>query len=231
MGLSLDKSLSHRYGAPQHSCCTAQIGDIAMNLQIENTISRIADEARGRFNKILKDARYQTQSAADAVSKGKGPVKTVSKLGLKLTATTHKTADKVLKQQTKMVENQIDEFASRLHAVAGATGLKDLVDTQVRLIPKHASRFVGDARETLTIIAGAGQEVGSLLKGTVAELRGVSKPVAKKAKAKKAKAAPKKTPAKKVAAKKPAAKKAAPKKAAPIVTETIVDVVAEPKAA
>lgn len=202
-----------------------------MNLQIENTISRIADEARGRFNKILKDARYQTESAADAVSKGKGPVKTVSKLGLKLTATTHKTADKVLKQQTKMVENQIDAFASRLHAVAGATGLKDLVDTQVRLIPKHASRFVGDARETLTIIAGAGQEVGSLLKGTVAELRGVSKPVAKKAKAKKAKAAPKKTPAKKVAAKKPAAKKAAPKKAAPIVTETIVDVVAEPKAA
>ena len=205
-----------------------------MNLQIENTISRIADEARGRFNKILKDARYQAESAADAVSKGKGPVKTVSKLGLKLTATSHKTADKVLKQQTKLVENQIDAFASRLHAAAGATGLKDLVDGQVRLIPEQASRFVGDARETLNIIAGAGQEVGTLLKGTVAELRGVSTPVTKKATVKKAtgkKAAPKKTTTKKVAAKKPAAKKVAPKKAAPKVTDTVVDVVAEPKAA
>jgi phasin family protein len=148
-----------------------------------------------------------------------------------------------LKQQTKMVETQIDAFASRLHAAAGATGLKDLVDTQVRLIPKHASRFVGDARETLNIIAGAGQEVGTLLKGTVAELRGVSKSVVKKATVKKAtakkatakkaaaKAAPKKTTAKKVAAKKPAAKKAAPKTVAPKVTETVIDVIAESKAA
>ncbi len=171
-----------------------------MKMQIENSISRIAEQARGRYFELLKGARSQTESVAGRVSKGKGPIKTVSKMGLKLTAVTHRTADKVLKQQTKMVEHQIDAIATRLHAAATATDVRDLVRTQFKLIPENASRFVGDARDTLSIVTSAGQEVGKLLKGTVAELRGktlVNK-AAKKVAAKKTVA--KKAPAKKVAA-------------------------------
>ena len=187
-----------------------------MKLQIENSISRIADEARGRFFSILKGARKQTENAAGTVSKGKQPVKTVSKLGLKLTAVSHRTADKVLKQQTRMVENQIDAIASRLHAAATASDLRDLVGTQLRLIPVNASRFVSDARATLGIVASAGQEAGKLVKSTVAELRTPAKP--KKATKKVAKkatrtASKKKAPAKKAAVKKDVAAKA------PVVTE------------
>jgi phasin family protein len=171
-----------------------------MKLQIENSISRIAEQARGRYFELLKGARSQTENVAGKVSKGKGPVKTVSKMSLKLTAVTHRTADKVLKQQARMVENQIDAFASRLHAAATATDVRDLVRTQIRLIPENASRLVGDARDTLGIVASAGQEVGEVLKGTVAELRGKApaRKVTKKASTKKATA--KKAPAKKVAA-------------------------------
>ena len=177
-----------------------------MKLQIENSISRIADEARGRFFDILKGARRQTENAAGAVSKGKQPVKTVSKLGLKLTAVSHRTADKVLKQQTRMLENQIDAIASRLHAAATANDLRDLVATQLRLIPENASRFVDDARATLSIVRTAGQEAGKLVKGTVAELRAPAKP--KKAGKKVAKKATKKARKKKAPAKKAAAVKA-----------------------
>jgi phasin family protein len=202
-----------------------------MKLQIENSISRIADEARGRFFNILKGARKQTENAAGAVTRGKQPVKTVSKLGLKLTAVSHRTADKVLKQQTRMVENQIDAIASRLHAAATANDLRDLVGTQLRLFPVNASRFVSDARATLSIVASAGQEAGKLVKSTVAELRApakIKKAVKKVAKKATKTASKKKTPVKKAAVKKDAVKKDVVKKdvvkkdvaaKAPVVTE------------
>ncbi len=170
-----------------------------MNLQIENSISRIFDQAISRYQALLSGARQRTGKAAGRVVRGKKPVKTISKLSLKLTAVTHRTADKVLKQQAKMVEHQIDAFAGRLRAVAESRNLRELVGTQIRLIPVNASQFAKDTRTALTIVAGAGSEVGGLVKNTVAELRGAS--VAKTPKA------PRKT--KKVAAKTATKKKAA----------------------
>lgn len=179
-----------------------------MKLQIENSISRIADKASGRYKDILTGARERTETAAGTVSKGKGPVKVVSKLGLKLTAVSHKTVEKVLKQQTRLVEHQIDAFASGLRAAANAGDLRELVGTQIRLIPQNASRIASDARDTLSIVTDAGQEIGKLVKGTVAELRGKSAPArtAKKAAPKARKAtATKKTVTKKAVAPKTAA--------------------------
>jgi len=173
-----------------------------MNPQVENSISRIAEQARGRYQKALKIARIRTESAAARVTDGKKPVKTLSKLSLKLTAVTHRTADKVLKQQTKMLENQIDAFANGLSAAAGARDVRSLVKTPLRI--ENASLFVNDARSALGIVVGAGAEVRDLIKGTVLELRGSRKTAAKKA-------SPKKSVAKKPRAtrKKKATKKAA----------------------
>jgi len=180
-----------------------------MNLQIENSISRIFDQAISRYQALLTGARQQTGKAASRVVRGKKPVKTISKLSLKLTAVTHRTADKVLKQQAKMVENQIDAVADRLRAAAESRNLRELVGSQIRLIPVNASQFAKDTRAALTIVAGAGSEVGGLVKNTVAELRGV--------------AAPKTTTAKK-SAKKVARKTATKKKA---VKAKVQDVAAE----
>ena len=183
-----------------------------MNLQIENSISRIFDGAITRYQALLSGARQQTDKAAGRVIRGKKPVKTISKLSLQLSAVTHRTADKVLKQQAKMVEHQIDAFAGRLRAAAESRNLRDLVSTQIRLIPVNASQFVKDTRATLTIVAGAGSEVGGLVKNTVAQLRGVFVVKARKAPAK-----PKKV-AKKTATKKKTVKAKA---------ETVVEAVAE----
>ena len=189
-----------------------------MNVQIENNISRIAEEARGRFFALLDDARSRTINAAGAVTKVKGPVQVVSKLGLKLTATSHKTADKVLKSQTRLVENQIDAFAGRLRAAAKAETLRDLVGTQLRMIPENASRYVEDVRDTFGIIAGAGQEMGGLVAGTVQELRG-RKPATPKAAKKTAKKTARKTASKKTA-KKTATANVSKKTPAPVEAKT-----------
>ena len=143
-----------------------------MNQQIENAIGRIADDARKRYGDLLRGARQTTQQAAGKVSRGKKPLKTISRLGLKLTAVTHRTADKVLKQNTKLVEHQIDAVAERLKAAAGARDLRDLVGSQIRLVSENANRIAGDARESLRIVAGAGGEVREILARTAQELRG-----------------------------------------------------------
>jgi hypothetical protein len=163
-----------------------------MNPKLENTMSRIAEDARGRYTRLVKDARKRTESAAHRVARGKKPVQTITGLGLKLTAISHKTADQVLKQQTRIVELQIDAVAGRLKAVADARNIGELVRTQVRLIPANVSRLGADARDTFSIVAGAGLEVRDVFKGTIAELRG-KKPAARKAS--------RKTPAKKTARK------------------------------
>lgn len=155
-----------------------------MNLPIENSISEIAQKARGRYEDAVKGARQSTEKAAGRVSKGKKPVKTISRLGLKLSGVSHRTANKLWKQQTRLVEGQIDAVAGRLKAAADAEDLRDLVKTQIELIPENTGRFADEAREALKIFKGAGGEIRELVKGTVAELRG-EKPVTRKATARK----------------------------------------------
>ena len=143
-----------------------------MNPTFENTMSRIADQARGRYARLVMGARQRTEFAAGRVALGKKPVKTITGLGLKLTAISHKTADQVLRQQTRLVEHQIDAVADRLKAAADARNLRDLVRTQLRLIPQNVSKIAVDARDTLSIVAHAGIEVRDVVKSTISELRG-----------------------------------------------------------
>ena len=154
--------------------------EIPVNLQIENSISEIAQKARGRYEDAVKGARQSTEKAAGRVSKGKKPVKTISRLGLKLSGVSHRTANKLWKQQTRLVEGQLDAVAGRLKAAADAEDLRDLVKTQIELIPENTGRFADEAREALKIFKGAGGEIRELVKGTVAELKG-EKPVTRKA--------------------------------------------------
>ena len=172
-----------------------------MNPQIENSISRIFDQAQSRYSDMITGARRRTGKAAGKITKGKKPVKTLSKMGLKLTAVTHRTADKVLRRQVKTVEGQIDITAARLRTAADAGSIRQLVTDQVRMIPDNAALLAGNARETVSIVAAAGSEVRSILKNTVAEFRG-TKPATKSSHRNKAKkpAAPRKTAASEKAA-------------------------------
>jgi phasin family protein len=151
-----------------------------MNLQIETKISDIADKARGRYEDAISAARKGTEKAAGRVSKGKKPVKAVSRFGIKLTGVSHRTVNKLWKRQTKLVEDQIDALAGHLKAAANADDLRNLVRTQIDLIPENASRIKDEAREAFDIVKGAGGEIRDIMKVTVDELRG-NKPAARKA--------------------------------------------------
>lgn len=171
-----------------------------MNAQVD----RLADKARGRIESIVTGARQQTEQAAGRVKKGKKPVKTLSRMGQELSAISHRATTKVVKSQTRLIENQIDAFAGRLNTAANATSVRGLVTGQIRLFPENAAQFVEDSRNTIAAVAEAGGEVRQLFAGTLSELRGARSASRKKAPAKPA--------AKKVAKK---TKKKVSKKAAP----------------
>ena len=156
-----------------------------MKLQIEDKISEIADKARERYDEALDRARANTKKAAGRVSKGKKPVRTVSRFGVRLSGVSHRTVNKLWKRQTKLVEDQFDAVADRLKAAANADDLRNLVETQVELIPDYASRFKVELRESIDIVKGAGSEIRDILTDTVKELKGEKKTVRKAAESKK----------------------------------------------
>lgn len=142
-----------------------------MNLNIENPMSGIADKARGRYDETVENVRKRTDKAAGRVTKGKKPVRTISKFGVKVSGISHRTVNKLWRKQTKIVENQIDAVSDHLKAAAKAENLKDFVNTQIDMIPDHTSRFADEARDAIEIVKGAGSEIRGAVKDTVEELR------------------------------------------------------------
>ncbi len=169
-----------------------------MNPKVETSFNRIANRARQRFQSVIGGARSQTVEAANRVESGKKPVRKLSKIGVELTAISHRATAGVVKAQTKMLEHQIDALAGRLHTAARADSLQSLVRDQIRLFPENASRFIEDTRDTFNVVRAAGGEVRSLLSDAASDIRGVAKRQTKSSR---------KTPAKKTTRK--AAKKTA----------------------
>lgn len=180
-----------------------------MILQLENSLSRASELTRDSIESVVNGARNGTESVANRVTRRKKSVHQLSEFGLKLTKVGHQTADKLLKQQARLVEGQLDMIANRLKAAAKANNLPGLIRSQLPLLPEGGSRIISETRATVSVFVDAGSEVRGLVKATVAELKG-EKP-AKTARRKKATV--KKATAKKAAAKPKAKAKTASKTA------------------
>lgn len=187
-----------------------------MNPQIEQSINRISAGARGSVQAVIDGARARSQYAAKTVANTKKPLNTLSGLGLKLSAVSHRTTDRVVKQQTQLAANQLDVIAARLESAAGATCLRDLVRKQLSITPEQMKRFGRDTRGSLAIIVEGGSEVREVVKGTLQSLRRQDIKPRTKATRKKRKVA--KT-ARKTAAARPAAKKTAKKRTKKVVAK------------
>lgn len=183
-----------------------------MNPRVERSVNRIASQARLRYLAMLGSARSQTAEVAGRVKNGKKPVKTLSRLGLKLSDVSHRTTAKVVKQQSALLENQIDALATGLRQASKARSLRELLRGQVRLIPGNAATLLNDSRQTVSIVAKAGGEVRNLLVDTVSEFRGAA-PAKKPTATKRRRSTPQPAARKKTASAKKASKtKASSKK-------------------
>lgn len=150
-----------------------------MNPEIEASLDRIEDGvsdlkagARGGVHGLVTSARQRGREAADRIARGKQPLEKLSGLGLALSAVSHRTTDRVLKQQTSLAANQLDLLALRLERAAAATSFRDLLTGQIRLTPEQLSKLGRDARESLSILVEGGSDARDVLRKGLGELTG-----------------------------------------------------------
>ncbi|ANO51025.1 hypothetical protein [Woeseia oceani] len=165
-----------------------------MNQPIEQSMDRIATAADSGLHSLVNGARQRSKRAAQRVTAGKKPLQALAGLGLKLSAVSHRTTDRILKQQTALTANQLDLIALRFESAADASCLRDLVKKQIRLTPEQLSRLGRDTRASFGIVLDAGSEARDVVADTLGSLRKPRKVA--KAPARKAAKTTKKTVAK-----------------------------------
>lgn len=194
-----------------------------------NRIEKLADtvkaESRELADRAIKGLRTAGLETAGIITKTKKPVHAIADTGLKLNTLSHKSIEKLVKQQVAAIDEFIDGSAERLEKAARARTVRTLVEGQISTLPKTRKHAVQNARKTVTLVRETGDAFGDLFKDVVVDIASARKPAAKKKTAGRRKAAAsKKAPgrkpaAKKTAAKKRVARKAPVKKAAPKAAE------------
>lgn len=194
-----------------------------------NRIEKLADtvkaESRQLADRAIKGLRTAGLETAEIITKTKKPVHAIADTGLKFNTLSHKSIEKLVKQQVAAIDEFIDGSAERLEKAARARTVRTLVEGQISTLPQTRKHAVKNARKTVTLVRETGDAFGDLFKDVVVDISSARKPAAKKKTAGRRKAAAsKKAPgrkpaAKKTAAKKRVARKAPVKKAAPKAAE------------
>lgn len=186
-----------------------------------NKIEQLADnlkaESRLLADRAVAGLRTAGLETAGLLTKSKRPVHAIADTGLKINNLSHKSIEKLLKQQVAALEDIIDGSAHRLKMAARAPSVKMLVEEQVSTLPQSRDHAVKNARKAVAIVRDTGDAFGDLFKEAVVDVSGSAKPVRRKAAGRPAgrkKAAGRKPAAKKASAKKRATRKAPAKKAA-----------------
>ena len=184
-----------------------------------NKIEKIADnlktETRMIADRAIASMRTAGLETAGLISKTKRPVHAFADTSLKLNALSHKSFEKMVKQQVAALDDLIDGSVQRIEMAARARTMKGLVDGQISTLPKTRKHAVKNAKKTVALVKDTGDAFGDLFKDVVVDIssaRKGAKPVAKK-KAVGRPASKKKAATRKAAAPKPAAKKRVARKA------------------
>jgi hypothetical protein len=201
-------------------CINAALHQLTEARHMMNKIEKFADnvkaETRMMADRAISGMRTASLETAGLLTRTKRPVHAIANTSLKLNNLTHKSFEKIVKQQVAVLDDLIDGSAYRLETAARARTVKGLVDGQISAMPKTRKHAVKNAKKTVALAKGTGEAFGDLLKDAVVDIssppKGGIKQVAKK-KAAGRPAAKKKAATRKAAARKPAAKKRVARKA------------------
>jgi DNA-binding protein HU-beta len=142
--------------------------------------------------------REATLNAADMVSRTRQPVRRIAETGIKLNRISHKSVEKLVKQQAHIVESAIDSGAKNLKLAARADNLRDLFADQIAALPKAGALAGESARVTIDIVRDTGDELGGVFRVVPAKPKARTKVKTKpktRAKAKTTRTAARKTTA------------------------------------
>lgn len=179
-------------------------------------IEKLARDVRVEYGTLagraIKRIRAATLDTADMIDGSRKPVRKITEAGLRINRISSKGVEKLVKQQATFVDSAIEGGAHRLELAARADSFRALIGDQISMLPNARHWAVLNARKTIEIVKVTGDEIGGVLRTTVAVPAKTRKPAVKKAATKRRRAAPKKAAAKKPAVKKAAGRKTVGKK-------------------
>jgi len=162
----------------------------------------LADQAGKLRTEPVRAAREATAKSAERIKALKDPVRAVSRSGIKLTAISQSTVERLIVLQERLVTSALTDAATQLERAARADNVKDLVKDQAEVLRATRERLVGDITAAVTILKDAGVDVRGVATHTYESVTGKGKPAAAKRKAprkaaRKTKRAVRKSPARK----------------------------------
>jgi hypothetical protein len=182
--------------------------------RIEQIAGNLKAESRMFADRAVEGLRAAGLETAGLISRTKTPVHAFADTGLKLNALSHKSIEKLLKQQVASLEDLIDGSARRLEMAARAKSVRTLFEAQISSLPKSRDHAVKNAKKTVAIVRDTGDAISELVKDAVEDISASARPGRKPARKAAGRPAAKKAAGRKPAARKTAAKKAPAKKAA-----------------
>jgi phasin family protein len=160
----------------------------------------LADQAAKLRAKPVRAARNATAKSAERIKALKDPIRAVSRSGVKLTAISHNTAERLIELQAQVVTSALTDAAVQLERAARAENVKDLVRGQSDVLRATRDRIVNDITQAVTILKDAGGDARKVATHTYASVTGKAEAAtvaAKKKAVRKAKRAVRKAPARK----------------------------------
>jgi len=160
----------------------------------------LAEQAGKLRTEPVQAARDAALKSAERIKTLKDPIRAVSRSGVKLTAISQSTAERLIDWQAQLVTQALTDAATQLERAARADNVKDLVRDQADVLRATRERIVSDITEAVTILKDAGGDVRKVAKHTYASVTGKGEPApaaAKRKAARKTKRAVRKAPAKK----------------------------------
>ena len=186
--------------------CSRSLKETPMMVKVKEVVieqaQALADQAERLRKMPVEAARGAAARSADTVKSMRDPVRALTRSGVKLTAVSQSTLQRLIELQEQIITAAMSDAAAQLESAAGATSVSELARIQGRVLLAARERIVRDMAQAMAILKEAGTELGKVAAESGSTAR---RKVGKKAPAKKA---IRKAPAKKKAKRgKPARKK------------------------
>jgi phasin family protein len=159
----------------------------------------LAEQAARLRTEPVKAARAATAKSAERIKALNPRIRAVSRSGVKLTAISQSTAERLIQLQEQLVTSALTDAATQLERAARADDVRALVKDQAAVLRATRERIVSDITEAVTILKDAGGDVRAVATHTYESVTGKAGAAAPKAKAarRKAKRPVRKAPARK----------------------------------
>jgi phasin family protein len=159
----------------------------------------LAEQAGRLRTDPVKAARSASMKSAERIKALKDPIRAMSRSGVKLTAISQNTAERLIQLQEQLVTSALTDAAAQLERAARADNVVALVRDQADVLRATRERIVSDITEAVTILKDAGGDVRKVATHTYESVTGKAEAAAPKAKVarRKVKRAVRKAPARK----------------------------------